>query len=497
MPDKKMKYFIPEEVILENLENSDEYAELIDRQHGNNINVDTKDVLVGMCSALSEAIKREGIDGSNIYNEICKKLMRPIGYFEFFADVYNQQFEKLKNDGIYGKYFLKNNESVYNVDPEDIYEFMSSSTVGSKPPEQGYFNYEDISSKEQLIKTIYLSNRASKIVSCIDDVFIDEAVSEYLKNTKTTDYKLLHEKIRKFYRSILDSTLLTDDFKKKLVEFKKVSASYYQNPVDINSYKSTNVYRFIVELLKEKLRNTPSLIIDKTAINITPELLYKHFMLGELSNNFYLIKDSRIKKLIEEYLQDIKNIKEEYAGNEKMMEKMLNKYKSNLRITYDGDAVRMSENKRYSSVVNIAHRGYNSPVSFHVSLVDIPKIEKKIGESLEYGSFNVTGLKKGSEDYSFQFRNNLFFKYSSYQAGVIMDIDKEIAEDEERTVKKHPAAILKIMENRRNSVALPFFEDQKRMLTSLQKLNLEPDVPIDEMKEKLNNYRENFSGTAR
>ena len=55
--------------------------------------------------------------------------MKPIGYFEFFAQTYNQQFEKLKNDRIYGNYFFKGEECAYNIDFDDIYEFMSSSTV--------------------------------------------------------------------------------------------------------------------------------------------------------------------------------------------------------------------------------------------------------------------------------------------------------------------------------------------------------------------------------
>ena len=508
MLGKQKKDFISKETILKNVKN---YTKLLNRQCKNDINIDTKDALFGFCSALNEAIKRENVDGANIYKEICKNLMKPIGYFEFFAQTYNQQFEKLKNDRIYGNYFFKGEECAYNIDFDDIYEFMSSSTVGSEPPEGGYCIYEDISSKEQLIKTIYLSNRAAKIVPRIDDIFMDEAVSIYLKNTKKEDNQVLHEKLRYLYEKILERTTLNVDFINNLAKFKRVSASYYQNPVNIESYSSTDVYKEVEKVLKyeiEKAFNDPQITckgltrdLDKSAIELTPELLYKHSVLVEMSNNFYSIKDFNIIKLIEEYLYDIKNIKEKYAGNEELMEKMLNEYKSNLRITYDGDANRMSENKRYSSVVNIAHKGYISPLSFHFSLFDIPKIEEKTGENLEYGHFDTMSFKKDDRyinfNYDFHFSNNLFFKYSHYQSEIIEDVAKKIASDEERDIRENRSAILRIERNQKNSAALQFLEFQKRMLNSLQDFNLTQCVPAVQMAEKLSKYRKKFSGVVR
>ena len=82
---------------------------------------------------------------------------------------------------------------------------------------------------------------------------MDEAVSIYLKNTKKEDNQVLHEKLRDLYEKILERTTLNVDFINNLAKFKRVSASYYQNPVNIESYSSTDVYKEVEKVLKYEI----------------------------------------------------------------------------------------------------------------------------------------------------------------------------------------------------------------------------------------------------
>ncbi len=394
----------------------------------NNYNSNKKD------KKLLEAFCQDSI------STLCTEIFFPLSYFSNSLKRYNQPFD------CFGK-----NDNPFQISSQQYINYLQSNTSSPTKSASNYpnDNQNTITLLEQCLKTMFISNRAAKLVLAFSEHDITNSINQHSDKTgkKINNKVKLYNGYKKIYNELY--TQFNDNQGDSNLNYKRFMSSYLKflhKEISREDLEASPEYGYILNTIQSIKDNTFAQNIDclkrlkKEDIDITPDSFFRNAIFTNTINRLYICKSFLAKNALKTWIRNIKKYQDDKSLSEVEKQAAIKLFKSKYRITYyTDDAVQGNEptdsngsQTEYDTCLCFIFKGYNVPFRIHTNLQQLIDLQAEYGVEFEKGDIDMQNFisdenEEVVESYNdkLAFKPILPYKYTEHQLSNISELYEE------------------------------------------------------------------------